>query len=63
MSPAAVVVTLAVVAWGGLATLLAIAIGRTIREADARELSSCCPHPESEVPETVRGEFRPAVVQ
>lgn len=51
------------VAWTGLALLAAVAIGRSIRQADKRELPACCPHIESEAPETVRGEFRAVIVR
>lgn len=57
-----IIVVLGVAAWGGLAVLLAIAVGRTIAEADRRD-SLCCPHPESEAPETIRGEFRALIVR
>lgn len=65
MSPAAVVTVsvLGVMTWGALATLLGIAIGLTIRAADRQELPPCCPHPEAEAPETVRGEFRALVIR
>lgn len=66
MSPAgtATAAVLGVLAWVGLAVLVAIAIGRSIREADRREAAqrrSCCPH--DTAPATaVRGEFRAVVV-
>lgn len=50
-------------AWIGLGLLLGVAIGRTIRQGDERELPDCCPHIESEAPETVRGEFRAVIVR
>lgn len=51
------------IAWGGLAVLVAIAVGRTIAERDRRERPDCCPHDESEAGPTVRGEFRSVVTR
>lgn len=51
--------------WGAVAVLGCIALGMCIADADRREVgpASCCPHPESEAPETVRGQFRAVVVR
>lgn len=57
------VILIGVASWTGLALLLAIAVGRSISQADERELPDCCPHIESEAPETVRGEFRAVIVR
>lgn len=65
MSPAALATVAAAgfLAWGGLALMVAIAVGRTISRRDTAERPACCPHPESDVPDTVRGEFRAVVIQ
>lgn len=60
-----VLVALAVtgfIVWLLVGVVAAIAIGMSIAEADRREMKPCCPHPTSEAPETVRGEFRAVVV-
>jgi hypothetical protein len=60
-----VIVGLAVVGvvWLAVAIAAGVAIGMSIADADRNELPSCCPHPESEAPPTVRGEFRAVVVR
>jgi hypothetical protein len=52
----------AVVIWSLVAIVLGLVVGMGIADADRRELKPCCPHPVSEAPETVRGEFRAIVV-
>lgn len=64
MNPAAqhLVAVVGALVWIALAVLLAIAVGRTIKQADKREHGDCCPHPADEAPETVRGQFRAIVI-
>jgi hypothetical protein len=58
-----VVIVAAAVLWVLVALVAAVALGKTIADADRREQpKSCCPHPPEEAPETVRGEFRAIVV-
>lgn len=58
----AVAVVAVAVVWTAVAAAGCIALGQTIAMRD-KQVPSCCPHPESEAPETVRGEFRAVVVR
>lgn len=48
--------------WIAVAVVAAVAIGMSIADADRHEGKSCCPHPEAEAPDTIRGQFRAVVV-
>lgn len=57
----AVLIAAVAIAWLLVVLAVAVVIGMGIAEADRPSAKSCCPHPPSEAPETVRGEFRAIV--